>query len=210
MAATPSQPIPDAETVVKALHAVSDHGYEGIWLDGPGCACRNQEPQVREVLELFYGTIEEPDGVGAVVMNPFIDNGSGFGLWVRSAHPRLPWHVPAEASPQQWEDPTTGDWYTFEDLPRPLLVQSPGWVPPEPSTMPSPPRDPGEPFGIGAVVVDAANETWVRIHDCPRPWQRVDTEAGKSPSSEAEKGESTANWIDLTRPVIRSHGWNRP
>lgn len=118
--------VPDVKSIAKAWHSLSDETLDAIPFGGEGCNCRNMAPYARRVLELFYGRPEpEPDGLGAVVVNPFTD-----GVWVRSAHPALPWYDPASTSREEWSDPTCEDWFMWEDLPRPLVVQSVGWKPP--------------------------------------------------------------------------------
>ena len=134
--------------VARAWHALGDEPLDAIPFDGDGCECRNYAPYARRVLELFYGDpTPEPDGLGAVVVDPFTG-----GVLVRAAHPSLPWYDPASASPQEWSNPTREDHYVWADLPRPLVVQSTGWTPPAPPTVPAPPLQPDEPTGIGAVV----------------------------------------------------------
>lgn len=121
---------PTTEMAVRAWHAVSDHALDGVGLDQPGCDCRNYAAYVKRVVDLFTGEpIPEPDGLGAVVENPFTG-----GIWVRASHPSLPPSDPAPVS-QQWTD-ADGDWFTWEELPRlGLVMQSPGWTPPEQKPM---------------------------------------------------------------------------
>ena len=154
-----------------------------------GCDCRNFAPLVQQVLELFYGDPEpEPEGLGAVVVNPFTD-----GVWVRSAHPALPWYDPAADSSQQWSDPTCESWFNWADLPRPLVTQSPGWTP---AALPEARDRVAEPTGIGAVV-EASGESWIRVRDGKYPWFRPNSGSGVITS-----------WEELDQPVrVRSHGW---
>lgn len=113
-----AQTIPDEEMVARAWHALSDEPLDAIPFAGDGCTCRNYAPHALRVLELFCGIpMPEPDGLGAVVVNPLAG-----GVWVRAAHPSLPWYDPESASPQQWSDPTCEDWFVWDDLPRPLVV----------------------------------------------------------------------------------------
>ncbi|WP_028638642.1 hypothetical protein [Nocardioides sp. URHA0032] len=194
--------LPSVEMVARAWHALSDETLDAIPFGGEGCTCRKHAPYALRVLDLLYGPgAAEPDGLGAVVINPF--NG---GVWVRAAHPSLPWYDSATASLQDWSDPTREDHFTWNELRQlhgPLAVQSSGWTPPEPSapvvespTKTGASRDPGEPFGIGAVVVDATDQTWVRLHDGAHPWHTANPGA-----------RQVANWEDLVDPVLRSHGW---
>lgn len=191
MSANPQ--VPTDEIVARAWHALSDEAMDGIPFDGRGCTCRNYAPHAKQVLDLFTGEpVPEPDGLGAVVVNPFTDQ-----VFVRAAHPRLPWHDPAAAAPQQWADPTCEDWFVWADLPRPLVMQSPGWK--LPSQTVAPRRLVPEPTGIGAVVVDTGDEVWVRLHDGERPWVMAEAGVGQA-----------ADWDELARPVtVRSHGWTR-
>src|SRR5690349_11473218 len=120
--------VPSAEMMARAWHAISDEPVYAIAFDSEECTCRNLAPYARRLLELFLGDPEpEPDGLGTVVINPFTG-----GVWVRAAHPALPWYDPAAASSQEWCDPTCDDWFTWSDLPQPLVVVNPGWVPPVP------------------------------------------------------------------------------
>ncbi|GAA4704236.1 hypothetical protein [Nocardioides conyzicola] len=198
--------IPDMEMVARAWHEVWDEPLGTVPFGSNGCHCRNYAPYAKGVLELFYGDpIAEPDGLGAVVVNPLTG-----GVWVRAAHPSLPWHDPASASPQEWSDPTREDHYVWADLPRPLVVQSIGWKPPTTRpTAPAPPVQPPEPTGIGAVVVDATGAAWVRVHDGREPWLQVDA-AGTGLAENWEGSFYAVSWSDLTQPIqIRSHGWHR-
>lgn len=181
------------EMAVRAWHAVSDHVLEGIGLDQPGCDCRNYGLYVKRVVDLFTGEPSpEPDGLGAVVENPLTG-----GVWVRASHPNLPPEDPALVV-QQWTD-AEGDWFTWEDLPQPLVMQSPGWTPPMQKPAPRLP----EPTGLGAVVTDASGHTWVRVDDGDKPWL-------KSEPGEADF-EHASGWVDLAHPVIRhTSGWERP
>ena len=169
-------------------------------LDGNGCNCRYYAPWVKQVVDLFIGEpVPEPDGLGAVVVNPLTGN-----VYVRDAHPNLPWHNPDEDAPEQWSDPSNEDWFVWKDLPRPLVVQSTGWVPPAPApshTAPEPRRFVPEPTGIGAVVEDTADEVWVRVPGRDRPWRKND--------AVTTGVAQVASWDELDQPVvIRSHGWN--
>lgn len=129
MSSDPPRPAaPTEEMVARAWHALSDEAIEGIPLDGPGCTCRNYAAQAKQVVNLFTGEpIPEPDGIGAVVVNPLTGK-----VYVRGAHPNLPWYDPASVAHEQWADPTCEDWFMWDDLPRPLVMQSPGWTPPKP------------------------------------------------------------------------------
>lgn len=130
---TTQHTIPSDDSIARAWHALSDEPLESVAFGDPDCNCRNVAPYARRVLELFYGgQPPEPDGFGVVVTNPFTN-----GVWVRAAHPALPWYDPSTAPPQEWCDPTCEDWFTWADLPQPLVVLSPGWVPPQPSTVSS-------------------------------------------------------------------------
>lgn len=182
-----------AEMVLRAWHALSDHVLDGVPLDGNGCACRNYAPLAKQVVDLFTGApVPEPDGLGAVVMNPLTDQ-----VWVRTAHPALPWQDPSVDVVGDWADPTSENWYTWDDLPRPLVVQSTGWKVP-PSLLP-PRRYVAEPTGVGAVVVDTADQLWVRLHDGSQPWVKAEARDGQA-----------LNWTDLDQPVrVRSYGWPR-
>jgi len=181
--------------LARAWHALSDHDQDGIRFGSPACDCTTIAARVRQVLDWFAAEPPEPDGLGAVVVNPVTDK-----VWVRSAHPALPWHDPTVDASEQWSDPTSEAWYVWADLPRPLVVLTPGWTPP---TTPQPRRYVPEPTGIGAVVVDTADDTWVRVHNRNRPWRKSDPD---------DTGvEHVANWDDLDQPVaIRSHGWEPP
>lgn len=188
---------PTVEMVARVYHALSDEAIDGIALNSPDCVCRYYARHVQKVVDLFLGKpIPEPEGLGAVVVNPFTDD-----AWVRAAHPALPWHDPATAAPQEWASATTEDWYLWEELPGPLVMQSPGWTPPRTVARPSRARRSvvPEPVGIGAVVLDAAGDAWVRLHGGDRPWVPADAGADES-----------AAWEVLPHPVtIRSHGWVR-
>lgn len=192
MTSTPSGTIPDVERVARAWHALSDEVLDAVTFGSEECNCRNFAPYALRVLELFYGRPPlEPVGLGAVVVNPLTDD-----VWVRAAHPALPWYDPATTSRQQWSDPTREDWYTWEELPRPLVTMSPGWTPPFAPEMAPMPK---EPTGIGAVVLDGAHEPWVRTYDGLEPWAKVDSD-----------DRQVADWEDLLPPIrIRTHGWVR-
>ena len=182
----------------RAWHAVSDHVHDGIAFDEPGCTCRNYASQVRAVVALLTGApIPEPAGLGAVVINPLTNK-----VYVRDAHPALPWHKPEDESPEHWSDPTCEDWFLWKDLPRPLVVQSPGWTPPPSKQAASPQPPVSEPTGLGAVVVDREGRTWVRVEAGGDPWL--------NPASLADGVGDEALWEDLAHPVtIRNHGWDR-
>lgn len=118
---TPTEPT--AEMVARAWHAFSDEAVQGIAFGSTRCECRQHASQAKWVLGLFTGQpVIEPSGLGAVVVNPLTGK-----VYVRDAHPALPWHNPDENAPEQWSDPTNEDWFVWEDLPRSLVVQSPGW-----------------------------------------------------------------------------------
>lgn len=188
-----SNPALTVEMAAKAWHALSDHALDGVPLNGNGCNCRYYAPWAKKVVDLFTGVPQpEPDGLGAVVVNPLSDQ-----VWVRSAHPVLPWRDPPVDVVGDWADPTSGDWSTWDALPRPLVVQSTGWKVP-PSPLP-PRRFPAEPTGLGAVVVDKADGLWVRLYDGHRPWVKAEASGGQA-----------LNWADLDQPVrVCSHGWTR-
>ena len=198
----PTPVTPTIEMAARAWHALSDEVLDGIGFDDAACTCRNYAPYVKKVLDLFSGQpIPEPEGLGAVVVNPFTDQ-----VFVRAAHPALPWHDPGTASPQQWADPTREDWHMWDDLPGPLVMQSPGWTPPtahptQRSASPSP-LEQSEPTGLGAVATDAAGHTWIRAETGQHPWLHPDP---------ADAGiEHAADWDDLPHPVtIRTLGWDR-
>ena len=199
--------IPDAEMVARAWHWITEEGaIDAAPFDGEDCSCRNHVPYALRLLALFCGgPLPEPNGLGAVVMNPLTG-----AVWVRAAHPSLPWHDPAAASPQQWSDPTCEDWFVWDDLPRPLVVQERGWTPPEPSAAPAPPSNAPEPTGIGALVVDTADEAWVRVHNGREPWLKVD-QSGTGIAENWDGPFSAASWADLHHPVtVHSHGWQPP
>jgi hypothetical protein len=192
--------------VARAWHAISDEPLVAVQFGGEGCGCRNYAPYALRVLELFYGDPPpEPEGLGAVVVNPLTDK-----VYVRAAHPALPWHNPEEDAPEQWADPTREDWFLWNDLPRPLVVHSLGWRPPDAPVLSAPPLGVREPTGFGAVVVDAADEVWVRVHGGREPWLKVD-QSGTGLAENWEGPLIAEAWTDLTQPVqIRSHGWKPP
>lgn len=194
---TPPVP-PTVEMAVRAWHAVSDHILDGVGLDQPGCDCRNYGSYVRRVVEVFTGPpIPEPTGIGAVVVNPFTGK-----VYVRDAHPNLPWHKPDENAPEQWSDPTCEDWFTWDALPKPIVMQSPGWLPPPPPGRVQHPLQHSEPTGIGAVVSDVTGDPRVRLHHGERRWLRA--------YPDTNGYETATNWEDLAHPVtIRTLGWER-
>lgn len=196
---TPRSVLTD-EMFARAWHAVSGEQVDdAVVFGGPGCTCRQYASQVRAVFALLTGApVPEPAGLGAVVINPLADK-----VWVRAAHPALPWRDPSVDVVGDWTDPTTGQWSTWKDLLRPLVMQTPGWTPPPPKQT-APPQPPmSEPTGLGAVVVDREGRTWVRVEAGGDPWL--------NPDSLAEGVGDEARWEDLAHPVtIRNHGWQRP
>lgn len=192
MSSTHLSPVPDLDAVARAWHALSDEPVDGIPLDGEECRCRAMAPSVRRVLDLFYGNpLDEPEGLGTVVVNPLTG-----GVWVRAAHPSLPWYDPQADAAEQWADPTCEDWVTWERLPQPLVVVNPGWTPPFEYT---PVTRMPEPTGIGAVVLDGVGDAWVRIYDGSEPWAKVDPEDGQ-----------VVDWDDLVTPIqVCTRGWTR-
>lgn len=209
---TSSKPLPDMEMVARAWHALGDEPLDAIPFDGDGCNCRNYAPYARRVLELFYGEpVPEPDGLGAVVVNPLTGK-----VYVRDAHPALPWHNPGDDAPEQWSDPTCEDWFVWDDLLRPLVVHERGWTPPSPTSTPvvqSQPAEPTEtyePTGIGALVVDTANAVWVRVHNGREPWLKVD-QTGTGIAENWEGPFYATDWAHLDHPVnVHSNGWQPP
>lgn len=199
MSSNLNPPIPlTVEMAVRAWHAVSDHSLDGVGLDQPGCDCRNYGSYVKRLVDLFTGQpVAEPDGVGAVVVNPFTGK-----VYVRDAHPNLPWHNPDENAPEQWSDPTCEDWFTWDALPKPLVMQSPGWVPPPPPGRVQQPLEQSEPTGVGAVVTDRDGRIWVRVDAGGDPWL--------NPTSLADGEGIESTWDDLAHPVIiRALGWEQ-
>lgn len=182
------------EMAARAWHHLSDEVLDGVAYGTPGCSCLNFASRVKEVVDLFAGDLAvEPEGLGAVVVNPFTDR-----AWVRAAHLNLPWHDPAAAALQQWSDPSSGGWLRWSELPRPVVTLSPGWVPPETSrrTMANADRQ-TEPSGVGATVTDAIGDTWVRLRHAEHPWVKVTTGASQRSA-----------WEDLPAPLtVRSPGW---
>lgn len=208
MSTNPPVTTPTADMVARAWHALSDHALDGVPLDGTGCTCRNYASHVKAVVDLLTGQPnDEPDGLGAVVVNPLTDK-----VYVRDAHPNLPWHNPEDDSPQHWSDPSNEDWFTWAELPRPLVIQSTGWTPPAPT--PSPPeseprRFVPEPTGIGAVV-DTADELWVRVPGSDRPWRKINQSTQRGVGDARVGFAQVARWDELDQPVaIRSHGWQQ-
>lgn len=190
---------PTVELVARAWHAFSDHALEGVPLDGNGCKCRYYAPLAKQVVGLFTGEpVFEPGGLGAVAVNPLTDQ-----VYVRVGHPALPWQDPSVEVIGDWADPTGGNWFTWADLPRPLVIQSTGWPPPPTlkNTAMADLHAQPEPTGIGAVAEDGDGLTWVRAGTPAKPWLRVDGDSGSLHS---------ADWVDLAQPVkCRSLGWAR-
>lgn len=194
-------PAPTAEMVARAWHALSAHASDGIALGGNGCTCRYYAPRAKQVVDLFTGEpVSEPDGLGAVVVNPPTDQ-----VYVRAGHPALPWHDRSVNVIGDWADPTCEEWFTWGDLPRPLVVHNTGWVPP-----PAPKNtsmagmvEQSEPTGVGAVVDDAEDQTWIRAEITnTKPWVKANDRSGIL---------SLAAWYHLAHPItVRSHGWERP
>lgn len=179
MTDTPARTLPSVEMVARAWHALSDEPIDAIAFDGEGCTCRNWAPYALRVINLFYGPpTPEPEGLGAVVVNPLTG-----GVWVRGAHPALPWHDPATFAPEEWSDPTSESWFMWSDLPQPLVVHSTGWTPP--AVVRTPNRRAMTPEEIKAYVdavmvefmpvLRAAVATWARLGVvAPAPEELVD------------------------------------
>lgn len=111
--------------IARAWHRLSDHGRAGAAFDGPACTCSRHALRVRQLLNwVIDNPATEPSGLGAVVANPITGS-----IWVRAAHPHLPWKGTDQA-PQEWADPTAERWFAWDDLPRPLELKAPGWQPP--------------------------------------------------------------------------------
>lgn len=111
--------------LARRWHRQSDHILVGVGLGEDGCTCVAIGPRLRAlVTDLVTESMEEPTGLGAVVANPLTG-----GVWVRATHPNLPYLAP-EAPGQDWADPMSEDWFTWAELPRPLLSRANGWVPP--------------------------------------------------------------------------------
>lgn len=180
MTETQSSAIPSVEMVARAWHALSDEPVDAVAFDGEGCTCRNWAPYALRVIKLFFGPpTPEPDGLGAVVVNPFTSD-----VWVRAAHPALPWNDPATFAPQEWCDPTSEDWFMWADLPQPLVVHSTGWTPPTAAATPNRPAMTPEEIKeyTDAVMVKfmpvlrATVNTWARFGvAAPEPQRLADT-----------------------------------
>lgn len=120
-------PVFDAELELelsRRWHELGDHVVSGVSFGEDGCTCLAVGRRLRAlVTDLLREPLEEPAGLGAVVVNPLTG-----GVWVRASHPNLA--APGlEAPGQDWSDPTTGTWLVWADLPRPLLVRAQGWTP---------------------------------------------------------------------------------
>ena len=116
---------PRLVTLARAWHALSHHAEDGSAFGGASCNCLAIGPRLAQVLDWFdLKTVDEPRGLGAVVTNVFTD-----GVWVRATHPDLPWRGGTNPAPQSWCDPASEDWFTWEELPRPVQVRSAGWTP---------------------------------------------------------------------------------
>lgn len=158
---------PSVDMVARAWHALSDEPIEAVAFDGEGCTCRNWAPYALRVINLFYGPpTPEPDGLGAVVIDPFTD-----AVWVRAAHPALPWHDPATSAPQEWTDPASGDWFAWADLPQPLVVHSTGWTPP--ATVRTPHRPAMKPDENAAYVDAVMAEFMPVLRAAVNIWARL-------------------------------------
>ena len=106
-------------------HAQSDHGLDGVALGDAECTCLAVGPRLRSlVAELLSEPKEEPPGLGTVVCNPMTG-----GVWVRGSIVRLHRHG-ADVPDQDWIEPFGEGWYSWRELPRPLIVCAEGWVPP--------------------------------------------------------------------------------
>lgn len=113
------------EALARAWHALSHHAQDGAPFGGPSCACETVAPRLVQILAWFDpATVREPVGLGAVVTNPLTG-----GVWVRAGHPDLPWRGGGNPAPQTWADPASENWFMWDDLPRPLQVETTGWMP---------------------------------------------------------------------------------
>ncbi|GCD90167.1 hypothetical protein NLS1_21730 [Nocardioides sp. LS1] len=111
--------------LARAWHSLSDHGRDGALFGAPICNCSILATRIARLLDwVTRDAVVEPTGLGAVITNPVTQE-----VFVRAGHPAYPWAGPLNP-PEQWENPATGEWFQFQDLARPRLIQAAGWDPP--------------------------------------------------------------------------------
>ena len=109
--------------LARRWHAQSDHILADVGLGDEGCTCLTVGRRLRTlVAALIAEPAQEPPGLGTVVCNPLTG-----GVWVRGTDVRL-YKRESAVPDQDWIEPYGDGWYSWRELPRPLIMLSEGWA----------------------------------------------------------------------------------